>query len=73
MKKFGFTLILLGLAALLAYLLEPLRNAWASFREWDTLPQLALGLGVVGLLFLLASLIVERWQERGQDRALRDE
>lgn len=73
MKKIGFTLIVLSLVVLLACLLEPLKEAWDSFRAMSTLPKLAIGLGVIGFLFLLVSLITERWQERGQDQSLRDE
>ncbi len=73
MKKIGFTLIVLSLVVLLACLLEPLKEAWDSFWAMGTLPKLAIGLGVIGFLFLLVSLITERWQERGQDQSLRDE
>ncbi|MDP6929752.1 MAG: hypothetical protein QF412_08635 [Planctomycetota bacterium] len=73
MKKIGFTLIVLSLVVLLACLLEPLKEAWDSFWAMGALPKLAIGLGVIGFLFLLVSLITERWQERGQDQSLRDE
>ncbi len=73
MKKIGFTLIVLSLVVLLACLREPLKEAWDSFWAMSTLPKLAIGLGVIGFLFLLVSLITERWQERGQDQSLRDE
>lgn len=68
----GFLLIAVGCVILLTWLIKPLRFLWPWFRALPWAIQLGLAVAAVGLLFLIGSLLWERFQERHLDRDLRE-
>ena len=69
----GFLLIAAGVLVILTWLIEPLREIWPAFRSLPWPIQLGLGLAAGGLTIVLASLIWERYEERDNDRSLRED
>ncbi len=69
----GFLLIVAGAIVLATWLIEPLRGVWPWIRQLPWPIQLGFAMAGAGLLLLLASLLWERWEDREQDAALRDE
>ncbi|HUT24026.1 MAG TPA: hypothetical protein VM492_06780 [Sumerlaeia bacterium] len=72
-RIFGFLLIAAGGVVLLTWLVKPLRFLWPWLRALPWPIQLGLAAAAAGFLLLLASLIWERFEEREQDRSLRDD
>ena len=69
----GFLLILSGAICILTWLIEPLREIWPWLRRLPLPVQIGFALAALGLVLLVSTLLWERWEERGQDRALREE
>jgi hypothetical protein len=53
-------------------MIRPLRAVWPFLLELPWPIRLGLGTLLLGFLLVMASLIAERIEERGADRALRD-
>ena len=69
----GFLLIVAGVIVTLAWFIEPLREVWPWLLELPLPIRVGVILAAVGLLLLSGSLLWERWEERDQDRLLREE
>jgi hypothetical protein len=68
----GYLLSGVGALALLFWMIRPLRAVWPFLLELPWPIRLGLGTLLLGFLLVMASLIAERVEERGSDRALRD-
>ena len=68
----GFLLVLFGALIILTWMIEPLRALWPLLLNLPIAVRIGLIAAAIGLLMLIASLIYERWQERGADQKLRD-
>jgi hypothetical protein len=68
----GYLLSGVGALALLFWMIRPLRAVWPFLLELPWPIRLGLGTLLLGFLLVMASLIAERIEERGADRALRD-
>jgi hypothetical protein len=68
----GYLLSGVGALALLFWMIRPLRAVWPFLLELPWPIRLGLGTLLLGFLLVMASLIADRIEERGADRALRD-
>jgi hypothetical protein len=68
----GYLFSGVGALALLFWMIRPLRAVWPFLLELPWPIRLGLGTLLLGFLLVMASLIAERIEERGADRALRD-
>jgi hypothetical protein len=68
----GYLFSGVGALALLFWMIRPLRAVWPFLLELPWPIRLGLGTLLLGFLLVMASLIAERVEERGSDRALRD-
>lgn len=68
----GYLLSGVGVLTLLVWMIRPLRDVWPFLLELPWPIRLGLGTLLLGFLLVMASLIAERVEERGEDRALRD-
>lgn len=73
LRNAGIGLILLGLALVLLWAIEPLRMFWPWVRGLPLPVRIGGGAAVLGFAVLLGSLIGERIRERGADKDLLDE
>lgn len=69
----GFLSILAGAVVLLIWAIKPLRFIWPWLEALPWPIKLAVALGAAGLLILFGSLLWERFEDRHEDRRLRDE
>lgn len=69
----GFLLIVAGVIVTLTWFIEPLREVWPWLLDLPLPIRVGVILAAVGLLLLAGSLLWERWEERDQDRLLREE
>ncbi|MEM9800496.1 MAG: hypothetical protein AAGA20_09220 [Planctomycetota bacterium] len=69
----GFLLIGVGLALILTWFVEPLRELWTLVYELPLVVRIGLLMAATGFLVLLGSLIWERYEDRENDRSLLDE
>lgn len=69
----GFLLIVAGAVCILTWLIEPLRAIWPWVRQLPLPIQIGFALAAFGLVLLICTLLWERWEARGEDRALREE
>ena len=69
----GFLLIGLGALVILTWLIEPLREVWPALLELPFPVRVGLSMAAVGLLILMGSLIWERYEDRENDRSLRED
>lgn len=69
----GFLLILSGMLVIITWLIEPLRALWPLLLALPVPVLIGVGVAIVGLLLLLASLIWERIRDREHDRELRED
>lgn len=69
----GFLLIVAGAICVLTWLVEPLREIWPWLRQLPLPIQIGFALAAFGLVLLICTLLWERWEDRGEDRALREE
>ena len=69
----GFLLIVAGVIVTLTWFIEPLREVWPWLLELPLPIRVGIVLAAAGLLLLVGSLLWERWEERDQDRLLREE
>ena len=69
----GFLLIVAGVIVTLTWFIEPLREVWPWLLELPLPIRVGVILAAIGLLLLAGSLLWERWEERDQDRLLREE
>ncbi len=69
----GFLLIAAGAVVVLTWFIEPLRQLWPWLQQLPLPIQIGFALAGIGLILLLASLLWERWEERDEDRALRED
>jgi hypothetical protein len=69
----GFLLIVAGAVCILTWLVEPLRAIWPWLRQLPLPIQIGFALATFGLALLICTLLWERWEERGEDRALRED
>jgi pilus assembly protein TadC len=69
----GVLFIAAGVVVILTWLIEPLRDLWPLFYELPLPIRVGLCLAGLGLLVLLGTLLWERFEEREQDHALRDD
>jgi membrane protein implicated in regulation of membrane protease activity len=72
-RIFGFLMMATGAVILLSYLIPPLRALWPFFLKLPLPIQIGLGAAAIGFLLLLATLLWERWEEREDDRKLRED
>ncbi len=64
----GFLLILSGILVIMTWLIEPLRALWPLLLSLPTPVLIGIGVAVVGLLLLMASLIWERTKDRESEK-----
>jgi len=69
----GFLLTAAGAVILLTWVVEPLRAVWPWLLGLPWPLRLGLGAAALGLLLLVGSILWERFEERGQDRDLRQD
>jgi len=69
----GFLLIAAGALVGLSWIIKPLRAIWPWLKELPLAIQIGLGSAAVGLVLVFASLLWERFEDREQDRRLKDE
>ena len=62
-----------GVLALLFWMIRPLRTIWPYLLQLPWPIQLGLSALLMGFLLILASLIVERMEDRGHENHLRDD
>jgi len=69
----GFVLIAAGAVVALTWFIEPLREVWPWLLELPLPIRVGLSMAGAGLVLLVGSLLHERWNDRDNDRALREE
>ena len=70
LRTLGGAICVLGLLALLAYAVPPLRAVWPWFIALPGLVQLGVGALVLGALLVVVSLVIERFEDIDHDRGL---
>jgi hypothetical protein len=69
----GVLMIVAGALVLLTWIIKPLRFIWPWLRMLPWPIQLGIGVAAAGFTLLFGTLLWERFEEREQDRGLRDE
>lgn len=72
-RVFGFLMMAAGAVILFSYLIPPIRALWPLFLKLPLPIQIGVGAAAVGFLLLMATLLWERWEEREQDKELRED
>lgn len=77
LRTIGITLLVLGFLVAASWFIEPLRNVWPAFWIWvlaiPPVIRIGLALGVIGLIVVFVSLLVERAQDHRLEGDLSDE
>jgi membrane protein implicated in regulation of membrane protease activity len=73
LRILGFALMATGVLVILTWLIRPLRALWPWLRQLPLAIQIGLVAAAAGLLLLISTLLWERWEERAQDRSLRED
>ena len=69
----GFLLMAAGVVVLLTWVIEPLRALWPWLMRLPLPVKIGMAGVVIGLIFLFASLLAERYEDRQADQSLLDE
>ncbi len=69
----GFVLIIAGAIVTLTWFIEPLREVWPWLLQLPLPIRIGFILAGIGLVLLFSSLLWERWEERDEDKALRED
>ena len=72
-RYIGFLLIIAGGVVLLVWMIKPLQFIWPWLAALPWPIKVGFSAAAGGLVLLFASLLYERFEERGQDQSLRDQ
>ena len=73
LRTIGVAMIGIGILVFLSYFLDPLRAALEWFQFLPMPLQIGSVVAGIGLIVLLVSLLQERWIDRHDDAALKDD
>ena len=72
-RRTGFAMMVIGFVITASWFIDPV---WEVLRHYNMLPvplQIGIAVATVGLTVLMISLIAERWTDRDEDAALRED
>ena len=69
----GFLLIVAGAVVGLSWIIKPLRAVWPWLEQLPLAIQVGVGVAGLGLVLVFASMLWERYEDRGEDRRLKEE
>jgi len=73
LRILGFLMMGVGALILLSYMIPPLRALWPLFLRLPLPIQIGLAAAAAGFLLVAATLLWERWEDREEDRKLRED